>query len=116
MALNDTALDVMGEALCSAITHIQLHSGAPGAAGTSNVISGGRMAVNLDSTDGDISLASAVNFTGMTPSATVANVSFWSASSGGTYYGFIPRTTGDATVNTSGEYTIATVSIPAAAT
>jgi len=113
MALNAAALDVAGEALATAITHVSLHTGDPGAAGTSNTIAGGRFAVSLDSTDGDLSLASAVNATGLTPAATVAYLGLWSASTSGTYYGSVPRTTGDANVNASGEYTINSLNIPA---
>jgi hypothetical protein len=113
MALNDAALDVGGEAIAAAITHVSFHSGAPGAAGTTNLIAGGRFAINLDSTNGDLALASAVNATGLTASATVAYLGLWSAATAGTYYGDVPRQSGDATVNASGEYTIDSLTIPA---
>lgn len=113
MALNDAALDVAGEAIAAAITHVSLHSGDPGGAGASNVIAGGRAAIDLNSTDGDLSLATAVLKTGLTASATVAFLGFWSASTGGVYYGSAPRTTGDSNVNAAGEYNISSISIPA---
>lgn len=115
MALNDAALDVAGEAIAAAITHLQFHSGAPGAAGDQNVISGGRFPVTLVSTDGDLSLSAQVDGTGLTPETPVANISFWSASSSGTYYGFVPLTSGDAATNASGEYSITAITIPASA-
>ncbi len=113
MALNNAALDVAGEAIASAITHISLHTGDPGAAGSANVIAGGRFAANLDSADGDLSLAAPVAATGLTPAATVAFIGFWSAATAGTYYGSAPRSTGDAAVNASGEYTVESITIPA---
>ena len=46
MALNDAALVLAANAVDTAITHMQLHSGAPGAAGTTNVTSAARQPVN----------------------------------------------------------------------
>lgn len=102
--LNDAALVLAANAVDGAITHMQLHSGARGAAGTSNVI-GARVAVNgsVDG-DGDISWTN-IAFTGLGASQAVAEVSYWSASSGGTYYGGTVLT-GDASANAAGEYTI----------
>lgn len=115
MALNAAALDVAGEAIAAAITHVSLHTGDPGVAGTSNLIAGGRAAVNLDSTDGNISLAAPVDKTGLTAGAAVAFIGFWSANAAGIFYGSAPRTTGDSNVNTAGEYTIDSITIPASA-
>lgn len=113
MALNDAALDVAGEALAAAIVGISFHTGDPGADGTANVIAGGRAAIDLDSTDGDLTLASPVTKTALTPEEGVAFLGLWSTSTtGGTYYGSVPRTTGDAAVNASGEYTVKSLSIP----
>lgn len=102
--LNDAALVLAANAVDGAITHMQLHSGARGAAGTSNII-GSRVAVNgtVDG-DGDITWSN-IAFTGLGASQAVAEVSYWSASSGGTYYGGTVLT-GDATANAAGEYTI----------
>jgi hypothetical protein len=104
---NDAGLVVAANALDTAITHMQLHSGARGAAGTSNVI-GSRVAVNgtVDG-DGDITWSN-VAFTGLGASQAVAEVSYWSASSGGTYYGGAALT-GDTTANAAGEYTVTSV-------
>lgn len=107
MALNDAALVLAANAVDGAITHMQLHSGAPGAAGTSNAV-GTRVAVNgtVDS-DGDITWSN-VAFTGLTASQAVSYISYWSASSSGTYYGSAALT-GDATANAAGEYTVTSV-------
>jgi hypothetical protein len=107
MALNDAALVLAANAVDGAITHMQLHSGARGAAGTTNQV-GSRVAVNgsVDA-DGDITWTN-VAFTGLTANQAVAEVSYWSASTGGTYYGGAALT-GDATANAAGEYTVTSV-------
>jgi hypothetical protein len=113
MPLFAPALDTAGEAICAAITHVQFHSDAPGGAGTANVITGGRFPINLDSTDGNISLASPVAATGLTAESPVWGVTFWTAATGGTAYGSAQRSSGDANVNAAGEYSLTGVSIPA---
>lgn len=107
MALNDAALVLAANAVDTAITHFQLYSGAPGGAGTSNAV-GSRVAVNgtVDG-DGDISWTNTA-FTGLSANQTVAYVGYWSASSGGTYYG-ASALTGDGTANSAGEYTVTSV-------
>lgn len=107
MALNDAALALAANAVDGAITHLQLHSGARGASGTTNQI-GTRVAVNgtVDG-DGDITWSN-VAFTGLAASQAVAEVSYWSAVTGGTYYGG-SALTGDATANSAGEYNITTL-------
>lgn len=111
---NDAATVVAANAVDAVITHFQLHSGARGASGTSNQV-GSRVAVNgtVDS-DGDISWSN-VAFTGLTANQAVAEVSYWSASSGGTYYGGATLT-GDATANSAGEYTVTSVTETSTAT
>ena len=107
MALNDAALVLAANAVDGAITHFQLHSGARGASGTTNQI-GSRVAVNgtVDA-DGDITWTNTA-FTGLTANQTVAEVSYWSASSGGNYYGGATLT-GDTSANSAGEYTVTSV-------
>jgi hypothetical protein len=102
MALNDAALVLAANAVDGAITHMQAHSADPGSDGAGSEI-GSRTAVNgtVDA-DGDISWS--VSFTGLGASATFWGVSYWSASSGGTCYGTLARTTGDAAANAAGEY------------
>lgn len=104
MTVTDNALVVGANALNNAIKYLQVHSGARGAAGTSNVI-GARVAVTgtVDG-DGDITWSN-VPFTGLPASSAVAEVSYWSALTGGTYYGGQARTSGDATASAAGEYT-----------
>lgn len=108
MALNDPALVVGANAIDAAITHMQLHSGARGASGTTNVTTAARVAVNgtVDA-DGDITWTN-VAFTGVAANGAVAEVSYWSAITAGTYYGGAVLT-GDATANSAGEYTVTSV-------
>ena len=105
--LNDAALVLAANAVDGAITHMQLHSGARGSAGTTNAI-GSRVAVNgsVDG-DGDVTWTN-ISFTGLPANSPVAEVSYWSAATGGTYYGGAALT-GDTTANASGEYTVTSV-------
>lgn len=117
MPLNDAALDIMGEAFVAVAVGASFHTADPGAAGTTAVIAGGRVAIDLDSTNGDIVLATPAAKTGLTPAATVAFIGLWTTSTtGGTYLGSVARTTGDSAVNAAGEYTIQSLSIPGSAT
>jgi hypothetical protein len=107
MALNDAALVLAANAVDTAITHFQLYSAATNGAGTTNAV-GSRVAVNgtVDA-DGDITWSNAA-FTGLTANQAVHSVGYFSASSGGTFYG-VSVLTGDATANSVGEYTVTSV-------
>lgn len=107
MALSDAALTTGATAIKNAITHFQLHSASPGGAGTTAAV-GSRVANtgSVDS-DGDITW-SAIAFTGLTANQTVTHVSYWTASSGGTFYGSASLT-GDGSANSAGEYTVTSI-------
>lgn len=115
MALSDAALVVGATAIKNAITHFQLHSGAPGGSGTSNVV-GTRVAAvsGAVDADGDITFGP-MAFTGLTANQSVTHVSYWSASSSGTFHGSAALT-GDATANSAGEYTVTSVTETSTAT
>ncbi len=104
MALSDAALVLAANAVEGAITHAQLHSGARGSSGTSNVV-GTRVAINgtVDA-DGDITWTN-ISWTGLSANQTLAEVSYWSASSGGTYYGGATLS-GDTSANSVGSFVI----------
>lgn len=106
MALTDAALVLAANAVDVAVTHMQLHSGAPGAAGTSNVTTAARVAVNgaVDG-DGDITWTNAA-FTGVAANGPCTHISLWSASTGGTCYGTGALSGGDTTANAAGEFTV----------
>lgn len=112
MALFDNCLNIGADAMAAVCDYGQLHSGAPGGAGTSNVTSAGRQALTWDaSSGGDMILTGDVAFTGGAASGAVQYVSFWSASSGGTCYGWAQITSGDTAFNPAGEYTLSSVTI-----
>ena len=114
MPLNDTALDVMGNALRAAATHISLHSAAPDASG-SNQTSAARVAAAWPAaaTGGDLVVTNKT-FTGGAASGAVTHVGLWSAATAGTFYGSFAIPTGgtnDLTFNASGEYTLTNFTI-----
>ena len=117
MSFNDAALVVAANAISGVITHLQLHSAASGPGYTTN-LAGTRVSANAFKTvdaDGDI-IWTNVPFTGLTANQTVAEVSYWSASSGGTNYGGATRNSGDTTANSSGEYTLTSLTETSSAT
>ena len=113
MALNDAALTVAGSALSSAITHLAIHTADPGSTGL-NPSSAARQPVTWTNTNGDLT-ASNIAFTGGAASGPATYVGYWSASTGGTFYGS-DALTGDQTFNASGEYTITSAAINGAST
>lgn len=112
MALNNAAMVVAANALRTAITHLQLHSGDPGGSGTSNVTSAARQAVSWSAAtnDGDFGLSAVVNFTGVAANGATTYVTCWSASTNGTWYGTYALG-GDQTANGQGEYSITALNI-----
>lgn len=111
--LSDAGLDIGGEAIAAAMTHMQLHDGDPGGAGTANVITGGRFACDFSSTNGDLALVTPVAFTGMGAEVTVPFVTMWNASTSGTLIGTAGYASGDEETNAAGEITVTAVTIPA---
>lgn len=114
MALNSSGIQLGAAAIASGITYMSLHSGDPGAAGTSNTTAAARQACSLTASGGNISLASAVAFTGGAASGPVSYVGYWSASTGGTYYGS-QLLTGDSAFNAAGQYTITALTLTGSA-
>ncbi len=110
MALNNSALDLMLNGLD--IDRVSLHSDDPGASGTDNVVAAAA-AVTLggpteDGTGRKRSPSTAVDFTGLTPGATVSHFGWWKADTPNEYRGYTLRETGDAAVNAAGEYSVTT--------
>lgn len=112
MPWNNAMMVIAANAQRSAATHCQIHSGDPGAAGTSNNHGVARQAITWTAatSDGDYGLSSALNFTGLTAGATCTWISVWSASSSGTWYGNF-QLTGDTTANASGEFTVSALNL-----
>lgn len=118
MPWNNAMMVISANAQRAAATHMQLHSGDPGVAGTSNVTSAARQPVSWSAAtnDGDYGLSAPVNFTGVAANGAATYVSFWSQlAAGGTWYGNFPLT-GDATANAAGEYTVNSVNLNGSAT
>lgn len=115
MALFDSCLNIAAAAMQAVCSYAQLHSGAPGAAGTANVTTAGRQAVTWETPSGGDMIATAdIAFTGGAASGAVGYVSLWTAATGGACHGWLPIT-GDATFNAAGEYTLTGISIPGTA-
>jgi hypothetical protein len=110
-------MTIAANAITTAIGYAQLHSGAAGGSGTSNVTTAARQAISWASPTGPgtIALATPIGFTGGAASGPVYSVTLWSASSGGTFFGEFP-TTGDTTFSGSGVYSITALDLVGAAT
>lgn len=86
---------------------IRLHSGDPGAAGTSNALGAGISAATFGAASGAArSLSSGVTVTGLSASQSVTHFSVWQTS-GTVFQGSGTISSGDTTANASGEYTLA---------
>jgi hypothetical protein len=104
MAFVDATLKVGADAIAARITHVQLHT-TGAVTSSANEATSSRQAVTW-SVDSDADLtAGPINFTGGASSGPVVRVGYWTASTSGTYCGGV-LLTGDATFNSSGEYTV----------
>ena len=110
MALNDTILNIGNAASQTAMTHAQIHTAQPNASG-SNEASSSRQAITwVTAANGDMVITQDLVFTGGAGSGAATHIGFWSASSSGTFYGWLALT-GDQTFNAAGEYTVTGVTI-----
>lgn len=114
--LNDTALNIGNAAIQAVITHAQLHTAEPNAAGTTNLTSAARQAITwVTAANGDMIVTADAAFTGGAASGACTHVSLWSAVTSGTHYGYYALT-GDQTFNAAGEYTLTGITITGTAT
>lgn len=109
MALNTAGLNVQANAFAAAATHLALHTADPGTTGTSSSAAARVTAGWAAAANGAV-VASNKAFTGGAASGPVTHVGFWSAITGGTFYGSSPLT-GDLTFNAAGEYNITTLTV-----
>jgi hypothetical protein len=110
MALNDTILNIGNAASQTSMTHAQIHTAQPNASG-SNEASSSRQAITwVTAANGDMVITADLVFTGGASSGAATHIGFWSASSAGTFYGWLALT-GDQTFNAAGEYTVTGVTI-----
>lgn len=116
MALTDAVLNSLGTSLSGLITHLELHTGDPGAAGTSNQTTAARQAVSWSvDADGDLTNTATVSFTGGAASGACTYVSLWGGAGAntkgtGTFRGSYALS-GDTTFNSSGQYDITSITI-----
>ena len=104
MALNDAALVVGANAIDAVITHLSLHTTGP-VTDSANESTAPRVAASATvDGDGDLTWTN-VPFTGGAASGPLVRVGYWSAASGGTYYGGA-LLSGDQAFNAAGEYTV----------
>jgi len=110
MALNDTILNIGNAAMQTAMSHMAIHTAQPNASG-SNESAAARQAITwVAAANGDLVATVDLAFTGGAASGAATHVGFWSASSAGTFYGWLPLT-GDQAFNAAGEYTVTGVTI-----
>jgi len=113
MAVNAALLNIGANAMATSAPYLSLHSATPNSSG-SNETSAARVAASWPSASAGVLTVSNKSFTGGAASGAVTHVGFWSASSAGTFYGYVPLT-GDATFNASGEYTVTSVTLTGSA-
>jgi hypothetical protein len=111
--INAAGLDRFLQTGLTKFDRVTLHSDAPGVDGTANVVSAAPVACAWDTPESDggdgrqAPLAAAVEFTGATPTTTVAYIGVWDNNTGSpVYLGYITRSTGDAATNAAGAYTV----------
>lgn len=110
MALNDTILNAGNAEMQSLMTHAAIHTAQPNGSG-SNESSAGRQAITWETAaNGDLVVTTDLGFTGGSSGGAATHIGFWSASSNGTFYGWLALT-GDQTFNAAGEYTVTGVTI-----
>ena len=109
--LNTAAIQIGSAAIAAVLDTVKLHTGDPGAAGTSNTTTAGSGAATFSSTSGVITLDAPVDFTGGAASGACTWVSVWDAT---VHYGNY-QLTGDQTFNAAGEYTLDSLTITGSA-
>lgn len=108
MGYSTDGKNVMLDELASVAVYVSLHDGAPGDNGA-NEISGGSPAYARKSITWDAAASGAIDSSNQPEfdvpgGTTVAYVGFWSAASGGTFYGFADVT--DEEFTNQGTYTL----------
>lgn len=108
MGLNNAGLNLQVAGLTSAATHVSLHTASPGSDG-SNEVTGGSYARQATSwaaaAAGTVATDANIVFNVPT-STTITHLGYWSASSGGTFYGWRALNASQA-FSSAGTYTIA---------
>jgi len=110
--LTDAARAAAVAGIKNSVVYAQLHTGAAGASGTSNIATGGRKIIVWGTVTpaGELNISSPLNFTGGASNGAVHSVTLWSALIGGTFYGEF-LITGSSTFDSSGLYTLTSLQI-----
>lgn len=87
-------------------SHCQLHSGDPGAAGTSNAVGVKQAGTFAAASGGSRALNAQIDFTGLSANQAVSWFSVW-GEAGATFYAR-GELTGDSNANASGEFSLTT--------
>ena len=118
MPLSDPLLNIGATAMGGAggATHLSLHTAQPASttSGTNESTAGRQAAGWGAAANGDLTTTNK-NFTGGAANGACTHVGFWSASSAGTFHGYVALT-GDQTFNAAGEYTITSLTINGSST
>jgi hypothetical protein len=112
MPLSNAGMVLAANGIRAGITHLQLHSADPGAAGTNAATTAARKPVTWGAAtnDGDFGLSASILFSGNGANTAVTWVSAWSALTAGTFLGRWPLT-GDQSANAAGDYTLTALNI-----
>lgn len=114
MPLNDPLLNIGANAMAAAATYLSLATSNPEPAGTNQATSARVAAAWPGAATGDLTITNKA-FTGGAANGPVTHVCFWSAITGGTFYGSVALT-GDTTFNSAGEYTITSLTVNGSST
>lgn len=114
MALITAALNAEANALASTYPYLSLHSADPGSSGASETTAA-RKAAGWSAASGGVITASNIAFTGVAASGAVTYVGLWSAATGGTFGGGFALT-GATAANSSGAYTLTSLTVTGTAT
>lgn len=108
MPFSPAGLNIGMNAIAAAALSVRTHTGDPGVNGTANAGTGAAQACSWSAaTNGDVTLASAVAFTGLGASEAVTYFSVW-GDANTTFLGSGQITSGDVAANAAGEYTLNT--------
>lgn len=109
MSINAALEQIGATSMAAALGQLSVHTGDPGAAGTSNTTTASKEDATFAASGGTISLSSAVSFTGGAASGACTHYGLWD-SAGTTFYGS-GILSGDQAFNAAGEYDIDTLTI-----
>lgn len=115
MPLNDTLLNIGNAAMQTAAAYAQVHNATPNGSGSNEASSARQSITWVTAANGDMVSSTTINFTGGAANGAALYLGFWSASTGGTFYGYVPLT-GDTTFSSGGAYNVTGITVTGTAT